>query len=191
MAGGCRRPEVVAPAATPIPPTPIVIYVMTTPTEAAAVLPTAVPTPAFQSSEQTFQIPTPAPTVDIAAIPNSDRDKPPTPRTLTEQMRQCLTYSASPGNAVVFNGVPGQQVLIRVTNSCDVSFSASDSYFEARARNASGVIAREVGRFQETIRPRGTSQTILQLDNCCPADARLVYEASTWWAAGGGRRPGE
>jgi hypothetical protein len=83
--------------------------------------------------------------------------------------------------------------MLRVVarNSCDVGFSGSEVWFEARAIPPEGGTAgRATGRFQTAIPARGSAETFIQLDGV-RSDAFYYYEASIWWAAGGGRRAGE
>jgi hypothetical protein len=143
----------------------------------------------------------------IATIPNMDRvpvgsDA----KSLTEQMQKCLEYSvtkrfrfgagldgmgSSDGQGLISYAVT--EVSVHVHNSCNTTFLASDSWFEAKAfeKNGDGntVVAREVGRFHNSIPSMGTATTVIDLQ--CEPTKDYRFAANVWWAAGGGRKPGE
>lgn len=190
---GCSRPEATATAMTRPTPGTKSVDVVVTPIDSVEAETLATPPPEIQTSSVILTIPTPAPTVDVGSIPNMDREKRPTPENLTEQMQQCLSFSVAvaPTNALIAGGIPGRQLAVRVVNSCDVTFSAADSWFEARGKSPGGaVLGRQVGRFQQDLRARSSAETLIQLDNCCNDGRAVTFEASVWWAAGGGKSPG-
>lgn len=190
----CSKP---APAPVAALPTaaPQIVYLVVTPTALPEVatftlIPTAAPTPTFQTGEQTFSlVPTRAPTVvDIASIPNSDRERAAGPKTLHEQMERCLSFTVSVGDYGSVTTRHPVRVTVHARNSCDVSFAGEDRWVEVRARDRTkGVVARETGHFQEPIRSHGEGETFMEL----MIDSGDTLEASPWWAAGGGKKAGQ
>ena len=187
-----KAPAPIAAVATPPPPQ--IVYVVATPTAAPAV---AAP-PAVQHAEQSFAVPPPPPpTVNVAEIPNMDRPREPdvAPSTVRDQMVRCLVYSVeTDSSALAVSGLKFIGVLVTARNRChDVSFAPNDCWFEvlSRPERARGnqIVSREVGRFQDAIPPDGSATTRITL----AGDPMTTYrfEASPWWAAGGGRKIGE
>jgi hypothetical protein len=197
LVGACSKEQ---QSAVKVRPTaaPRILYVVATPTATSEtdqssppLSPVAPLTPMMQSSEITWKIPPPSPTLEVASIPTMDRTTPVPPTSLTAQMVQCLAYEVKPNHKLVLTyGVAGEQLEVHVKNACPQTFSADDSWFEVRALDEGGrVIAKETGRFQSEIGARGTADTIIQLDHCCDPMKRIKYEGSVWWAAGGGKGP--
>lgn len=170
---------------------------MVTPTAASVPLELAwtpepeLPTPIYETAVVELALPTPRPTIDIAQIPNQDRPRV-TPAGRTEQLAQCLTFSAEPLSQPGYFGAMRTRVRIRARNSCNSFITADESWFELVSTGAANgsPIGREVGRFQLPIPPQSRdSETMMEID--CPHNlpGGCRFTASVWWAAGGGRRP--
>jgi hypothetical protein len=188
----CSKP---APTLLRSQPTaaPRVVFVVVTPpvtpdSIAISLVPTSVPTAGFQSAEFVVRFPTPRPTVDLAAIPNSDREKEPPPKDLRDQMVRCLTYTVETQDYGPINTRHGVRAFVHARNSCDlVSFDGGDCWFEIHSRDKSGaILSRETGRFQTPIPAKGEATT--EIDIMSGFGEKL--DASIAWEAGGGKPPG-
>jgi hypothetical protein len=158
---------------------------------ALTALPQPSPTAAAMSAQQTFMIPTVAPVAE--AVAKADRVEP-TPPTIHEELERCVSYSVVDDEVHRAVMLPDNApLLVMAKNSCDMSFTPDDSWFEIRATDrARNVIARKTGRFITSIPAKGTAETAIVL---YPVEDRLrlqvTYSVKPWWAAGGGRRMGE
>lgn len=195
---GCYRREAPIPAAAAPTAPPKIVYVLVTPLPAPLEPePAWTPEPEMaQANVQTdvveLAVPTPRPTIDIAAIPNQDRPRGPTPAWRTGQLNQCLSFTAEPMSQPGYFGAMRTRVRIRARNSCNSFVTADESWFELVSISAANgsPIGREIGRFQLPIPPQSRdSETMMEID--CPHNlpGGCRFTASVWWAAGGGRRP--
>jgi hypothetical protein len=141
--------------------------------------------PVAQPTEMPSALPTPADVRESAFEPR----KAPTPDSLHEQMKQCLVLSAQ--NDPVGGALEGAaRVRVKAKNVCSVEFAWSDIWVEVRAmpRVGSGTVAREIGRLYSGVPPLGEAEGYLVVVG--PSDGQFFrYEASLWWASGGGRKP--
>ncbi|MGH9368802.1 MAG: hypothetical protein ACRD3M_14145 [Thermoanaerobaculia bacterium] len=143
------------------------------------------------TSEQVLPVPTEAPTLTQSGTlaQSFDRAPEPTPASLHEQMERCLSFAAERYTATSYSPV---SIVAHVTvrNSCDISFAGSETWVEVSAIPAhSGTAGRETGRFQSPIPPRGSAETLVQINDLRPDEETYRLEAKLWWASGGGRRP--
>ncbi len=93
------------------------------------------PAPTFQSAVIEVRIPTPAPTVDVAAIPNLDRPREPTPESRTEPLMRCMTFTVAEDDHPRLSswGPEAARVKVMVRNHCGFWIAASESWFEVTA----------------------------------------------------------
>jgi hypothetical protein len=183
---GCRtRPpeiRIVVVTATPAP-----VAVMP-----AAEIPDLSPTPIEQTADFSFPVekqtaPTIQPTRLEVAESGFEQRREPTPDSLHEQMKRCLVLSAE--NDSLGGALEGAaKVQIRARNVCNVEFAWSDIWVEVRAmpRVGSGTVGREIARLYSGVPALGEAEGRLVVVG--PSDGPFYrYEASLWWAAGGGR----
>jgi hypothetical protein len=187
----CRaRPQetrIVVVTATPVPPTPVVLIEPTV-------------TPVIETAEFSFPLtePTearPAPTAPaaVAELPRTfigKRDPLPTPSSLREQMEQCVTLTASDDYGAPLEGAA--RVRVKAKNACNVAFAWDDIWVEVNARplSGTGVLGRTVGRLFSEIRPYGEAEGVMLVPGVSSGPFKRL-EVTFWWAAGGGRKPGE
>jgi hypothetical protein len=142
--------------------------------------PLPIPTERPHSTEVVVSVlpPTPAPTVDVASIPNSDRPRDSEPKSLREQLVRCLTFTLSKQDFGPITDRHIVRVEVHARSSCtDLTFIGEQTLFEVRARDRVGnVVARQVGQFQSPIRPLGEAVTFV--DIAATIDDRL--EASIY-----------
>lgn len=193
IATACSRRA--APAALAPTAAPRIVYVMVTQPPDAELVWTPepeAPTPAYETAVIEHRVPSPVPTIDIAAIPNQDRPRAPTPDSRTQQIAGCLTYSTEHISQPGYSGLVKARVRVRARNNCNFFVPVDDSWFEivSTAGVNGSTLGREVGRFQIPIPPLSRdTETTIEVD--CPQDlpGGCRFTAAVWWAAGGGRSP--
>lgn len=77
-------------------------------------------------------------------------------------------------------------------NLCNVAFAWDDLWVEARSRplTAEGILGREVGRLHSELKPLGQAEGVFVVPGASNGPFNR-FDAVLWWAAGGGKRPGE
>jgi hypothetical protein len=176
------------------PPETRIIVVTATPAPVAIASATAeeTPTPEIQMAE--FSVPVMEPTeppslATITPFPASafEPRQEPTPASLHEEMQRCLKFSAE--NESIGGALEGAaRVKVTIKNQCNVDFSWNDVWVEVRAMRVGvqGTVAREVTRLYGGIRAFGEAEAMVVVVG--PSNGPFFhYEASLWWAAGGGR----
>lgn len=184
---GSRRPRAVSVPAAAVP-TVAIAETRPLPTDAVpAEEPTAEPG-RIERSVMVVTLPRPSPAAppgEVAGAVVDQAAKEP-PEGLHEKMVRCLSFRAEKDELET----PGStQVRVTALNACDLAFAGSDVWVEVRAipLSGGGTAAREVGRFQAPILPRGRSETLLALA-CAGCDRHSHrFEGRLWWASGGGR----
>ena len=105
-------------------------------------------------------------------------------------MEQCVTLTASDDYGAALEGAA--RVRVKAKNACNVAFAWDDIWVEVTARplSGSGVLGRTIGRLFSEIRPHGEAEGVMLVSGVSSGPFKRL-EVTFWWAAGGGKKPGE
>jgi hypothetical protein len=174
-----------------------IVVVTATPAPPVVVVVAPTPEPTMHEQSATFEVmmapPAEEPRATQEARPAqriAERDPPPPPASLREQMEQCVTLTVSDDYGAALEGAA--RVRVKAKNACNVAFSWDDIWVEVTARplSGAGVLGRTVGRLFSEIRPHGEAEGVMLVSGVSSGPFKRL-EVTFWWAAGGGKKPGE